>query len=64
MLNTRLNFCDTRLISVCNAVEKDLQRECRFYDKSSYGDRCMFFHFEKFCDNLEAQRETGKIEAN
>ena len=55
MQSPKSNYCETKLISVCKALEKDVQKNCSFYDKSSYGDRCMFFHFDQFCDNLDAQ---------
>jgi hypothetical protein len=61
MLDHRLNFCETNLISVCNAEEKNMQRDCRFYDKSSFSDQCMFFHFGQFCDNPEAQEDTNNL---
>ena len=54
--NPSLNFCETNLISVCSAAEKDKQSSCLFYDKSSFDDHCMFFHFKQFCNNPEAQR--------
>jgi len=54
---TRENFCETKVISVCNANEKSMQKQCSFYGKSSYGEQCMFLHFEQFCDNLEAQKQ-------
>jgi hypothetical protein len=62
MASPRINFCDTNVMSVCNATEKDLQKYCRFYDKSSHGVHCMFFHFEKYCDNLEAQKHALRLQ--
>ena len=61
-MDPKKNFCETNLISVCNASELGMQMSCRFYDKSSYGDNCMFFHFMQFCDNLEAQADTRELE--
>ena len=64
MQSHKSNYCETTLISVCKALEEKVQKKCCFYDKSSYGDRCMFFHFEKFCDNLDAQANERKIETH
>jgi hypothetical protein len=55
MQNPRVNFCEAKVISVCNAIEKNTQKYCKFYDRASYGDQCMFFHSGEFCDNPEAQ---------
>jgi hypothetical protein len=57
MLSPRVNFCETNLISFCHATEKNMQKDCRYYDKSSYDDHCMFLHFDQFCDNIEAQEK-------
>ena len=55
MQSSRVNFCETKMISVCNAIEKTMQKYCKFYDKASHSDQCMFFHSDEFCDNLRAQ---------
>jgi hypothetical protein len=49
-------------MSVCNAIENDMQKFCRFYKKSSCGHHCMFLHFDEYCDSLEAQKHARKIE--
>ena len=64
MQNYRVNFCETNLISVCNAIEKEMQKFCKFYQKSSCGNHCMFLHFDKYCDNLDAQKTALSIENN
>lgn len=51
----RLSFCKKGLMSVCTASSAEEQKKCRFYKKSSYCDRCMYFIFDKYCDSLEAQ---------
>ena len=61
MASHKSNFCKTNLISVCNANEEKVQKNCIFYDKSSYGDQCMFLHFKQFCDNLEAQENGSNL---
>lgn len=43
---------------VCNASSEEEQKKCRFYQKSSYSDKCMYFIFDKYCDCLEAQMNT------
>ena len=53
----RLSFCKKGLISVCTAAGVDEQKNCRFYKKSTYCDRCMYFIFDKYCDSLEAQMD-------
>ena len=58
---SRKNFCETKIISVCNVIEKNRQKHCSFYGKSSYGEHCMFFHFDRFCDSLEAQKESCNL---
>ena len=56
MESSLTNFCQTTLISVCNANDKYQQKYCRFYTKSTRDEHCMFFVFNEFCDNPEAQR--------
>ena len=34
------------------------QKNCKFYKKSSFSDRCMHFMFEEYCDCLDAQIAT------
>jgi hypothetical protein len=42
-------------MSVCTACGVDEQRKCRFYNKSSYCDKCLYLISDKYCDSLEAQ---------
>ncbi len=56
MESSLINFCQTTLISVCNANDKYQQKFCRFYTKSTRDKHCMFFVFNEFCDNPDAQR--------
>jgi hypothetical protein len=51
----RFCFCKRDLMSVCTAGSVDEQKKCRFYQKSSYSDKCMFFIFDRYCDCLDAQ---------
>ena len=64
MSGLRVNFCETNVMSVCNALEKNLQKHCRFYGKSSYGDHCMFINYNQFCDNIDAQQHARNLEKN
>jgi hypothetical protein len=64
MPSPSIYFCDKNVMSVCNATEKDLQKYCRFYEKSSYGVHCMFFHYEDYCDNLEAQKHALRLQVD
>ena len=62
MQGLRVNFCETNVMSFCNASEKNIQKHCRFYGKSSYGDHCMFINYDQFCDNVEAQKHARDLE--
>ena len=64
MPGLRVNFCETNVMSVCNASEKNIQKHCRFYGKSSYGEHCMFINYDQFCDNIEAQKNARNLEKN
>ena len=59
----RLCFCKKELMSICTAGNVDDQKKCRFYQKSSCCDRCMYFIFDKYCDCLEAQMNTEEPDA-
>jgi hypothetical protein len=58
----RLSFCKRGLMSVCTAGSVDEQKKCRFYEKSSSSDKCMYFIFNKYCDCLEAQMNTEELD--
>ena len=64
MESSSINFCQTKLISVCNANDKYQQKNCVFYTKSSGDEHCMFFVFNEFCDNPEAQRHARESVTN
>ena len=51
-------FCKRDIISVCDAGNREQQKKCRFYQKSSYKNACMYFVFDAYCDCVEAQRKT------
>jgi hypothetical protein len=56
-------FCKKGTISVCTAGSVDEQQQCRYYQKSSVSDKCMYLTFGKYCDCLEAQMNTDKADA-
>ena len=63
MLNERLCFCKRDIMSICTAATESEQKNCKFYKKSSFTDRCMYFMFDEYCDCLDAQIATQqKIE--
>ena len=51
----RFCFCKKGLMSVCTAVSVEEQNKCRYYQKSSRSDCCMYLAFDYYCDCLEAQ---------
>ena len=59
----KLCFCKKGTMSECTAGSVDYQKRCRYYRKSSYSDKCMYFTFGKYCDCLAAQMKTAKKDA-
>ena len=51
-------FCKRDIISVCTAGVKEQQKNCRFFQESTYRNACMYFVFDAYCDCVEAQRNT------
>jgi hypothetical protein len=51
-------FCKRDIISVCTAGVKEQQKNCRFFQESTYKNACMYFVFDAYCDCVEAQRNT------
>jgi hypothetical protein len=45
-------------MSICSAKDSKQQEKCRFFEKSSYEHRCMYFIFDEYCDCLKAQIQT------
>lgn len=58
VLNEELCFCKREFMSICTAANIREQKNCKFYKKASFSDRCMHFMFEEYCDCLEAQIAT------
>jgi hypothetical protein len=55
VLNERVSFCKRDIMSICTAASESEQKNCKFYKKSSFTDKCMHFMFDEYCDCLEAQ---------
>ena len=55
MHDSKINFCKKDVMSICTAPNEAQQKMCRYYKKSSYTDKCMYFVFGEYCDCLEAQ---------
>ena len=45
-------------MSICTAASESEQKNCKFYKKSSFTDKCMYFMFDEYCDCLDAQIAT------
>jgi hypothetical protein len=56
----KISYCRKGAMSVCTATSVDEQKKCRYYQRSSYSDRCMYLIFGKYCDCLDAQEDTQK----
>jgi len=48
-------FCKKDIMSMCTAPSESHQKNCRFYTKSTYNGRCMYYRFDEFCDCVDAQ---------
>ena len=55
-----INFCKLDVMSICKADSKKQQQDCLFFEKSNCESRCMYFVFNEFCDNLNAQAYAGE----
>jgi hypothetical protein len=53
-------YCKKDIISVCTAKNVTEQKKCRFYQRSSFSDKCMYLVLDKFCDNIDAQASEKK----
>ena len=54
-------FCKRDVISVCTACGREQQKNCRFYQMSTYKNACMYFVFDAYCDCVEAQSNTKVV---
>jgi hypothetical protein len=55
MQDATICFCKRDIMTVCTANSHEQQKRCRYYEKSSHFDRCMYFVFDRYCDCLNAQ---------
>jgi hypothetical protein len=62
VLNERLCFCKRDIMSICTAASESEQKNCKFYKKASFSDRCMHFMFDEYCDCLDAQIATQQTQ--
>jgi hypothetical protein len=60
MQNNQACFCTRDIISTCAANSNREQKNCRFYSKASYKNKCMHFIFGEYCDCVDAQMSTAK----
>lgn len=58
---SELCFCKRDIISVCTAGGKEQQKNCCYYQESTYKNACMYFVFDAYCDSVEAQRNTQYV---
>ncbi|MGD9206248.1 MAG: hypothetical protein PVF86_16995, partial [Desulfobacterales bacterium] len=59
----RFCYCKKDLMSICTATSVEEQKKCRYYQKSSCSDRCMYLVFDYYCDCLEAQMNAEEQDA-
>ena len=46
-------------------IVKAIKKNCKFFKKSSFTDRCMHYMFDEYCDCLDAQIATQQtIQSN
>ena len=45
-------------MSICTAEDPRQQERCRFFEKSSHEQRCMYLIFDEYCDCLKAQMKS------
>lgn len=57
MRSDEVCFCKRDIISVCTAGVKEQQKNCCFFQESTYKNACMYFVFDTYCDCVEAQRD-------
>ena len=54
------SYCKKGAMSICTANNEKQQTDCGFYEKSRNANRCMYYIFEEYCDNLMAQIRAEK----
>ena len=59
--NWRENFCSAGVTSICNTTNRNIQKHCKFYNKSFFGDHCMFFKSHQYCENPDAQQQARQL---
>ena len=54
-MSDKVNLCIAGMMSTCRGETNKEQRDCKFYEKATHENRCMYFIFEEYCDCIEAQ---------
>ena len=60
---TEFCYCKTGIVSICAAENERQPTYCRFYEKSSYSDKCMYLVFDEYCDCLESKLNASEGDA-
>lgn len=61
-MSEEVSLCKQGMMSTCSAENIKGQKKCKFYEKASYENRCMYFMFNEYCDCLEAQEFIKEME--
>jgi hypothetical protein len=62
MMNNQVtSYCHKGAMSICAANNEKQQTDCGFYEKSRNANRCMYYIFEEYCDNLMAQISAEEV---
>lgn len=56
------NLCVKGVMSSCSEKEHKDQLQCKFYEKSSWENKCMYYVMDGHCDNPAAQSEAHDVE--
>lgn len=55
-----VNLCKRDTMSQCVGITYNEQTKCRFYQKATLNDRCMWKVFGSFCGCIDAQIDAEK----
>ena len=59
-VNPQKNYCVRRVMYECDCGPALLQQKgCKFFDKSTQREECMYRHSGSFCQNLKANEEAS-----
>lgn len=59
LVTDKINMCNSRgSISVCEQCDSPKnQQRCKYYEKATRFNQCMYLKFGEYCDNLKAQTD-------